>query len=923
VWVNKFIILLVVTIFFTILIHSPASAREILVGNSGSGADFPSIQEAVNNSSPGDIILVYPGIYNESVDIGIDNLSIHSASEKPEDTVIQTFNLAANSTVVSGFSIHENVSLRPFYSSGQGFIENCIVKNNLFLENSSGILLDNCCNSTFEKNIIIGTEAGIRGSECYNCIFSNNRFSNSSIHLSSGGSEINITIINNTFLNGQIGINYCSRNKILNNTIQGSGNSLCGIGISESHDNIIDNNSISNCLSGISAAFISSGNQITNNTLTSNTEGIIIAHYSSGDTIKNNTISNNDIGISLGDIALVIDNRIKRNRKCGISLDLSSNDPTSTGIILIYNNFFNNTVNLFNNTEIVYPESGLDEAVWNTTKTPGKNIVGGPYLGGNYWAKPDGTGFSQNCNDWNGDGIGDLPYNINGTEYDYLPLVFVPEDQISKNQQPTFPVADFRVNVTGGYVPLFVLFTDLSKNATSRAWDFDNDGITDSKDKTPVYVYPVSGTYNVNLTVSNANGTFSKIYPIIASDRPQYTLKEAQITTNKSNQTMPAIYGDRIVYLDDRNGWRYHDIYMYNISTSKETRVTTNSSYYYNTGPEIYGDRIVWQEYRSTSRPDVLDRTDIHMYNLSTSKETQITNSGKAFYPDIYGDRIVWTDTRDGNGDIYMYDLSTSKETRITTNESHQDNPAIYGDKIVWEDSRNGNGDIYMYDLSTSTETQITADDSNQYSPAIYGDKIVWKDSRNGSNIYMYDLSTSKESRITISAGYQGHHVIYGDRITWVADRNRNADIYMYNLSTNTETKITSNKSSQSSPAIYGDRIVWTDSRNDYTVHGLTYTNSDIYMCTVSEAEPSLKTPVASFFANITSGNTPLKVLFTDNSTGAPIFWHWDFGDGINSKHALNATHTFTKPGKYDVSLTVTNENGSNTRIMPQYITVT
>jgi len=115
VWVNKFIILLVVTIFFMILIHSPASARGILVGNSSSGAAFPSIQEAVNNSSPGDIILVYPGIYNESVDIGIDNLTIHSASEKPEDTVIQTFNLAANNIVVSGFSIHENVSLRPLF----------------------------------------------------------------------------------------------------------------------------------------------------------------------------------------------------------------------------------------------------------------------------------------------------------------------------------------------------------------------------------------------------------------------------------------------------------------------------------------------------------------------------------------------------------------------------------------------------------------------------------------------------------------------------------------------------------------------------------------------------------------------------------------------------------------------------------------
>lgn len=86
--------------------------------------------------------------------------------------------------------------------------------------------------------------------------------------------------------------------------------------------------------------------------------------------------------------------------------------------------------------------------------------------------------------------------------------------------------------------------------------------------------------------------------------------------------------------------------------------------------------------------------------------------------------------------------------------------------------------------------------------------------------------------------------------------------------------------------------------------------------------ESSLKTPVADFFANTTSGNVPLRVLFTDNSTGAPIYWFWNFGDDIKSKHALNATHTFTEPGKYDVSLTVTNENGSNAWIMPGYITV-
>ena len=94
----------------------------------------------------------------------------------------------------------------------------------------------------------------------------------------------------------------------------------------------------------------------------------------------------------------------------------------------------------------------------------------------------------------------------------------------------------------------------------------------------------------------------------------------------------------------------------------------------------------------------------------------------------IYGDRIVWQDNRNGNFDIYMYNLSTSKETQITTNESIQWCPSIYGDRIVWTDMRNGNwdiADIYMYDLSTSKETQITTNKSDRAYPVIYGDKIV------------------------------------------------------------------------------------------------------------------------------------------------------------------------------------------------------
>lgn len=60
----------------------------------------------------------------------------------------------------------------------------------------------------------------------------------------------------------------------------------------------------------------------------------------------------------------------------------------------------------------------------------------------------------------------------------------------------------------------------------------------------------------------------------------------------------------------------------------------------------------------------------------------------------------------------------------------------------------------------------------------------------------------------------------------------------------------------------------------------------------------------AAFTSNVVSGCAPLVVDFTDNSTGGPISWDYDFGDG-GSSTAQNPRYTFTKPGKYTIKLTV------------------
>ncbi len=85
-------------------------------------------------------------------------------------------------------------------------------------------------------------------------------------------------------------------------------------------------------------------------------------------------------------------------------------------------------------------------------------------------------------------------------------------------------------------------------------------------------------------------------------------------------------------------------------------------------------------------------------------------------------------------------------------------------------------------------------------------------------------------------------------------------------------------------------------------------------------AEPSL---AAEFSAIPLSGQYPLLVQFTDDSAGDIIEWAWDFdGDDIIDSNEQNPTYTYTQSGTYTVSLTITDDQGSETLIKTDYITV-
>jgi len=303
---------------------------------------------------------------------------------------------------------------------------------------------------------------------------------------------------------------------------------------------------------------------------------------------------------------------------------------------------------------------------------------------------------------------------------------------------------------------------------------------------------------------------------------------------------------------------------MYNLSTSRETQITTNRSDQMR--PSIYGDRIVWTDERNIESDGYFSNGnwDTYMYNLSTSRETQITtNESCQTYPAIYGDRIVWQDGKYG-GSIYMYDLSTSKEIGIATNESFHYFPVIDGDRIIWQGHHNGKNHIYMYNFSTSTETQINDIDLAGWRTGwihdIYGDNIVWEywdgtEFVPNSDIYMYNLSTSKKTRLTTYNSDQRSPAIYEDKIVWEDHSNGNSDIHMYDLSTSRKIRIATSESMQLQPDIYENRIVWVGMHNG---------NRDIYMCIVSGEKPESKTPVENFSTNENKKNAGVEEIDED-----------------------------------------------------------
>ena len=860
---------------------TPTRGITITVDQSG-GGDYTIIQNAVDNATDGDKIIIGPGLYFENIFVDKELEIVGAGDDRTilegdeTNTAFQFLSRGINISQIkinnSYFGVHidrnannitiincvfDNIRGYGIYSSDISEICDILVFNNLFTNTYRGIIMrPSLKRISIISNILMDIEGyGIIFSSTNTIIKNNNilRIGMAGISQHWGSAEISnnyisncdigykitqhrpngtVFISDNYIINGRTGIHfrysyYPDRTIYMdNNTI----NNMTEYGVySDGPLYYLTNSEISNC--GIAGIYNAGGYaHITGNIIRDSKDGLYGDHR--GFWSINNTITNNSgygIFISYASKLYLIGNIISGN---GFGLKFKEcEEYTISG-----NYFINNTVQAnqegdgINKWYLDYP------------------------IGGNHWSDHTGKDVKRGAQQalWGSDGFVDNPYTITGGGWDSYPIFVDTVDPVVQNMSDATidPGTIFHFDCTESWDDQIV---------TSALWEFVYDDIPRSIAHLEFdFQFNTTGVYPVNLTVYDYYGN---------SDRTSFI-----ITVLDSTAPVPMVDNSTIYYQGDT--------VTFNGSGSYDNAGIVNWTWkFYYEGEEqlLYGEiahftfivpgyydctLFVSDEAGHTASLDfILTVTDTEKpisyagQNLTIENGEMVAFDGGGSTDNLMIENFTWSFEYDDEV-VYLYGALHSFYFMI---------PDIYYVNLTVRDTF-GNEDSHIMTLNV-LDTHDPVARINGSRNILPGEHIVLDGSRSTDN--------GKIVRYLWTFDDEGPVMIEGPLLSYLANR---TGVMVITLS------------------------VWDDSgRLNQTWTTITFLDTN---------EP---TAVAPGDSSIPVGRTFKFVGIYSTDDGVIVKYQWDLVYDLVETTLFGATvnFTFDIPGTYPITLTVYDQSGN------------
>ncbi len=459
------------------------------------------------------------------------------------------------------------------------------------------------------------------------------------------------------------------------------------------------------------------------------------------------------------------------------------------------------------------------------------------------------------------------------------------------------------------------LFTDSSFNAISWSWSFGDGNASILQNPTNSYI--VAGTYNVNLTTTNAAGcTHTIIIPVVVNDVAVAAFSNTQTCFGAATNFTDLSSGTPISW-----AWDFGD---------GNTAITQNPTNLYG-APGVYNVELIVAAgsgcFDTIVQPITIDSVPTANFTFTDvcSNDTTFFVSTSTGTPDTYS----WN-FGDGNTDltnnptpnnIYLVDgtynvelivgyaatgcTDTITQTVISfphTTPNFSNNTACLNDTTFFTDLTGNAPTIWAWDFGDGN-TSIQQNTTHTY--LLDGTYNVTLTTTN-----VFGCVDSITQVITVdplpTANFSFDTVCLNTTTTFI-DNSLNAVSWTWDFGDGNTS------ASQNPTHLYG-------LDGTYNVQ-LVVTN--VFGCTDTIVNSIIvnPNPVAAFTVDTMCFGVP--TTFTDVSTGTPVTWAWDFGDG-NTDNVQFTTNTYGQDSTYTAQLIVSNVFGcadtiSNTVIvLPQ-----